>query len=76
VGSVNFTITADNGVSPNGTQRFTLTVLPPPAKLTAPSVNKAPIWINLATTLTDAETGAPIAGRGWCSRSGRKPSAC
>jgi hypothetical protein len=62
VGSITFTITANNGVSPNGTQSFTLTVLPPPAKLTAPNVNKEPIWINLATTLTDGETGAPIAG--------------
>jgi hypothetical protein len=62
VGSISFTITANNGVSPNGTQRFTLTVLPPPAKLTAPNVNKEPGWFNLATRLTDAETGAPIAG--------------
>jgi hypothetical protein len=62
VGSITFTITANNGISPNGTQRFTLTVLPPPAALTAPAVNREPQWISLATTLTDGETGAPIAG--------------
>jgi hypothetical protein len=62
VGSVTFTITANNAVSPNATQRFTLTVLPPPASLTAPGVNREPQWISLSTTLTDAETGAPIAG--------------
>jgi hypothetical protein len=62
VGSITFTITANNAISPNATQRFTLTVLPPPAALTAPAVNREPQWISLSTTLTDAETGAPIAG--------------
>jgi len=62
VGSITLTITASNGINPNGTQQFKLTVLAPPAKLTAPAVNREPAWISLATTLTDGETGAPIAG--------------
>jgi hypothetical protein len=61
-GTYTLCLVASNAVGAPATQRFTLTVLPPPTQLSAPPGNKANPWLVLTVRLTDVETGSPIAG--------------
>ena len=67
-GVYNLTITAANGVSPDATQNFTLTVNEAPAITSAPA---ASFTVGIADTFTVTTTGFPLAG---VSESGALPS--
>jgi hypothetical protein len=60
-GSYPITITAANGISPNATQSFTLTVNPGPAAPAITSANTAAFTAGTAGTFTVTATGNPAA---------------
>jgi len=56
-GSYEFTVTASNGVSPNATQTFTLTVTPAPVAPTITSLNNTSVVSGIGGTFNVTATG-------------------
>ena len=71
LGRFGFTITASNGVSPNATQSFTLSITGPPLTLTAPGALKGNLTNPFSTQL--AATGG-VAPYSWSVASGTLPA--
>jgi sugar lactone lactonase YvrE len=71
LGRFTFAITASNGVAPNASQQFTLSVTGPPFKLTAPATLKGNVTNPFSAALVASGGVAPYA---WSLASGTLPA--